>query len=394
MKYNSKHFKFMVKIPRHKLAVWQKYYALKAKKTAELTEYDKYWIRQLRASLKIHKTKLIGIHVPSKIQTEWTVKKNLLKEKLNHKEYVSKLLMKVKDKRRSLIKTKVETKHFEGANYRMVGGVMEKPNTIKPLGKFLTTNNPLAIKRPRHKNKNYIGIELEFNAIAGGPNQAQIAQKLKDAGLAKYVDVTTDASCGWEVRVLLLEDEFTDTLKQILSVIYGMGFRADTNCGTHVHMDMRNRDVNVVYQNLFKAQKFLRKFLTRHRKENMYCKENTADTFDKQLSLGDRRHSINVEAYNEHRTIEVRMHQGTLDAAELVPWVNLLVKIVNYQTALAGTVNTLKQAKKQFDIDEVLAHNLEERILKVFGRPKIAAPNVEPGAPPQGTATLRNWLGI
>jgi hypothetical protein len=172
-----------------------------------------------------------------------------------------------------------------------------------------------------------------------------------------------------------------------------MGFSCNDQCGTHVHFDMRNRDVKVVYQNLFKTQKFLRKFLTRNRKYNMYCKMNKADTFEKQLSLGDRRHAINVQAFNEHRTIEVRMHQGTLNPDELIPWIKLLIKVTNYQSGLVQSVNTLKQAKKQFDIDEQLAQNLEERILKVFARAKTAAPDVA-ATPQQGRGTLINWLGL
>jgi hypothetical protein len=374
---------------RFTASVWKKYYDLKKKKPAELTEYDKFWIRQLRSRLKVNQLKLTGTHLPSQVKTEWTIKSN---KKINRNEYLSKLLVKVQDKRKGLLKPVKVTKHFEGAAYELVGGVFEKAATIKPMGQFLTTNNPMAPKRPRHKNKNYIGIEIEFNHHPDEDiSQEQIAKELKAAGLAKYVDVTTDGSCGWEVRVLLLEDEFEATLKQILSVINGMGFPCDKTCGTHVHFDMRNRDVKIVYENLFKTQKFLRKFLTKHRKHNQYCKINKAETFDKQLSLGDRRHSINVEAYKEHRTLEVRMHQGTLNPNELIPWIKLLSRVVNYKESIVKTVNSLKQAKKQFDIDEGLMHNLEERILTVFNRAKVAAPDV---APRVNTATLINWLGI
>jgi hypothetical protein len=389
MKYSSKHFKFKTKSRRFKLSVWKKYYDLKKKKPAELSEYDKFWMRQLRAKLKVSEIKLIGTHVPSGVVTEWTVKK----EVKNRKEYLFKLLMKVQDKRKSARKVTTINEYFEGAHYNTVGGVFTKADSIKPLSQFLTTNNPMAPKRPRHKNKNYIGIELEFNQINGGPGQNQIANTLKAAGLAKYVDVTTDGSCGWEVRVLLLEEDFETTLKSILACISGMGFTCNSDCGTHVHFDMRNRDVKLVYQNLFKTQKFLRKFLTRNRKYNMYCKINKADTFEKQLSLGDRRHAINVEAFQEHRTIEVRMHQGTLNPNELIPWIKLLLKVSNYKVNIESSVNTLKQAKKQFDIEDQLVQNLEERLLTVFSRAKTAAPNVIVG-PLQGTGTLLNWLGI
>lgn len=370
MKYNSRHFKFKIKSRRFKLAVWKKYYDLKKKK--KLSEFDKFWMRQLRAQLKTNQFKLVGIHTPTKIETEWTIKKDLSKEKLDKKSYLNKLVMKVQEKRKSLKKQMIVSKAFEGATYHTVGGVFEAGGTINPLGQFLTTNNPMAPKKPRHKNKNYIGIELEFNQLAG-VSQATIAKKLKDAGLARYVDVTTDGSCGWEVRVLLLEEEFEPILCKILDVLNGMGFQTDDRCGTHVHFDMRNRDVKVVYSNLFKTQKFLRKFITRHRKYNTFCKINKAETFDKQLSLGDRYHSINVEAYNRHRTIEVRMHQGTLKATELVPWINFLLRVMNYTGPVQKPVNTLKQAKKQFDIDEKLEQNLEERIFTLFSRPKVAA---------------------
>lgn len=373
MKFDSRHFKFFTKSKRFTLKVWQKYYSLKKKE--KLTDFDKFWMRQFRTQLKINQVKLIGVHVPTKTETEWTIKKDLSKEKLNRKEYLTKLLLKIQEKRKSLQKHAKISKTFEGAHYHTVGHVFQEYGVINKLAPHLATNNPMAPKKPRRKDKNYIGIELEFNQV-NGIGQATIADKLKKAGLARYVDVTTDGSCGWEVRVLLLEDEYEQPLIQILTVLNEMGFPTNDQCGTHVHFDMRSRDVKVVYQNLFKTQKFLRKFLTRTRKYNRFCKMNKADTFDKQLSLGDRYYSLNVEAYSRHRTLEVRMHQGTLKSEELVPWISFLLRVMNYKATVDKTVNTLKQAKKQFDIDDKLAQNLEERILSVFTRPKTAAPDV------------------
>jgi hypothetical protein len=260
---------------------------------------------------------------------------------------------------------KSEIKHFDGASYGVIGGVLDKPNNINEIGKKTTTNDPYAHKIPRHKNKNYIGIELEFNQI-NGVSQEAIANKLKDAGVARYINVTTDGSCGWEVRVLLPEDNYIEPLTKIIKVIKDMGHLADHRCGAHVHFDMRNRDVKMVYENLFKTQKFLRKFLTRNRKYNRFCQMNKADTFDKQFSLGDRYYALNVQSYSKHKTIEIRMHQGTLDAQELLPWIKILLRIVNYKTVIPTKVNTLKQARKQFEIDEDLSKMLEQRILTVF----------------------------
>lgn len=387
MKYNHKHFKFDIKSRRFKLSVWKKYYDLKKKK--KLTEFDKFWLRQLRSQLKINQFKLVGTHTPTKTTTEWTVKKDLSKEKLNKKDYLNKLLFKIQEKRKELKKPTSISKTFDGANYTTIGGVFQAPGVINPLASSLNTNNPLAPKKPRHNNINYIGIELEFNSLPG-VSQRDIGEKFKSAGLAKYVDVTTDASCGWEVRVLLTEDHYEEILTRILYVLNNIGFKTDDRCGTHVHFDMRNRDIKVVYQNLFKTQKFLRKFVTRNRKYNNFCKMNKAETFEKQLSLGNRYYSLNVEAYKRHKTLEVRMHQGTLKIEELTPWINFLLKIMNYKTLLEKPVNTLKQAKKQFDIDDKLVQNLEDRIVTIFNRiGKVAAPNV----PNAAMTVVRNWLG-
>ncbi len=364
MKINPKHFKFDVKSRRFKASVWAKYYELKKKKA--LTEPDKYWMRQMRASLKTNQFKLVGTHVPTKTSHEWTVKKDLSKERMLTRDYITNLIDAVQLGRKNLKLPKVVNRHFDGANYATIGGVFSRKGIVLSLGQYLTTNDPMSQKKPRHATKNYIGIELEFNKIPNGPKDRDIAAKLKDAGLARYVDVGEDGSCGWEVRVLLLESEFEPILTKILAVLTSMGFNVDNRCGTHVHIDMRNRDVRSVYANMFKTQMFLRKFLTRNRKYNEYCKRNKAPTFDEQTAVGDRRYAINTQAYAEHKTIEVRMHQGSLQASILIPWINLLIKIANYKGVLTKSVGTLKQAKNQFDMDSELTQDLQERIMSMF----------------------------
>ncbi len=366
MKINSKHFQFVTKSSRFVPSVWTKYYSLKKKKN--LTDFDKFWIKQLRQQLKSSQMKIVGIHLPTKTQLEWIVKDDKRAGKVQKKEYLEQLIKQIKAKRAKTKKVNILHRTFEGANYELVGNVFQKPGLINPLAQKLTINDPFSVKKPRRKD-NYIGIELEFNVkdrANRSTEQKNIANALKLAGLARYVDVTEDGSCGWEVRVLLLESEFETHLVKILEVLNGFGFETNEKCGTHIHFDMRNRDVNMVYSNLFKTQKFLRKFLNRGRKFNTYCKMNKAESFDKQAECHDRYYCINVEAYDRHQTLEVRMHQGTLKASELVPWIYLLTKIVNYRTTIDKSVNTLKQATTQFEIEATLAQDLEEKLISVF----------------------------
>ena len=367
MKLLMRQFKFLVKSRRFTKDIWQKYYA--KKKLKKPTDEDKFYIRNVREAARQWDREVTVIHIPTRVKYSTMV----IGDKINRRDLMNKVLAKVKESRKDSRKLKQTFKEFDGAQFSSVGGVFEKAGLINEIGKKTTTNDPYAHKKPRHAKKNYIGVEIEFNQIAG-VNQDHIANALKAAGLARYVNVTTDGSCGWEVRVLLPEDNYVEPLTQIMKVIKDLGHVADHRCGTHVHFDMRNRDVKVVYENLFKTQKFLRKFLTKNRKHNRYCQVNTAETFDKQLSLGDRYFALNVQAYSRHKTLEVRMHQGTLDSNEILPWINLLLRIVNYKAVLSTKINTLKQARKQFEFDDNLSKSLEQRILTVFHNPIAARP--------------------
>lgn len=362
MKLLMNQFKFVIKSRRFTKNVWEKYY--ERRKKEKQSDEDKFFIRQVRETIRKWEREITIVHRPSKV----ALTSMIVGPKINRRELMNKVLAKVKDVRSTNRKMKADTKQFDGANYSIVGGVFEKANLINEVGKHTTTNDPYAHKKPRHANKNYIGVEIEFNTIRG-IDQEHIATKLKDAGLARYINVTTDGSCGWEVRVLLPEDNYIEPLIKIMEVIKDMGHTVDQRCGAHVHFDMRNRDIKTVYENLFKTQKFLRKFLTRNRKRNRFCQVNKAETFDKQFSIGDRYYALNVQSYSKHKTLEVRMHQGTLNPKELLPWIQLLLRIVNYKAVIPTKVNTLKQARKQFEIDEDFSKTLENRILTIFRNP-------------------------
>jgi hypothetical protein len=58
------------------------------------------------------------------------------------------------------------------------------------------------------------------------------------------------------------------------------------------------------------------------------------------------------------------MHQGTLNASSLIPWIKLLLKIVNHKGELSQAgVRTLKQASANYNIEPELFVELQQRIL-------------------------------
>jgi hypothetical protein len=67
------------------------------------------------------------------------------------------------------------------------------------------------------------------------------------------------------------------------------------------------------------------------------------------------------------------MHQGTLDPETLIPWINLLLKLINY----SGTVNdkkivTLKQAAQIYSMEPEFFDQMKKRILLTKTLPRGA----------------------
>ncbi len=377
MKFKSRDFNLNVWHRRFDLTGWKDYYTrvAKAKKEGKaISDMDKFFLKQFRTMMRTPSFEVAVKHKKSG-HGETILVDN---PKLDRKAIITSVISKIQETRKERKTIKSEAKNVGGLPYQTVGGVFTKPGVIQNMVDDPHWNDPNTSKTPRSKSINYIGVELEFNEENEFDHGIQdIIDNIKAAGLGRYCNVGTDGSCGFEVRVLLPEDRFESILTQVLDVINEMGFSADATCGTHVHIDMRNRDVKAVYNNFFYTQNFMRRFLTRNRKDNEYCKINTFPTFDEQVKYGERRMGINPMAYREHKTLEIRMHQGTLDIKVLAPWIKLLLKIANFKGTLKRKVLTLTQAKAEYNIEEPLQVQLSERLVRTLGRkPKPAIEKV------------------
>ncbi len=366
---NLSHFSFKVTRREFLPAIWTKW--LELRKKDKLDDLEKYWLKEFRKKVKNTEYYVKVTHKSSQISKKWIL------EDLNFKrvDYAKALLTIVNQQRQVRQKISGTPKEFAGAKFALVGGVFEKPNQINVIAQNTTYNDPMQSKRPRHKTRRYIGVELEFNPLVENDiGTSEIAKLLKTANLGKYCHVGTDGSCGinerqggYEVRVLLTEDDWIEPLTKVMSTLTGAGFKVNHRCGTHVHLDMRNRDVKKCYNNFYYTQYFMRKLLVKSRKRNGYCKVNESADFDSQMRH-ERRRGINVQSYNEHGTLEIRMHHGTLTPSELIPWIKLLLKIANYDGKVSKKVMTLKQVNEQYQLEEPLQKELESRLGTLFGR--------------------------
>jgi hypothetical protein len=179
---------------------------------------------------------------------------------------------------------------------------------------------------------NYVGIEIEcFYPIQ---YYSDIRKSIIKAGLEYNVSITEDSSItppyiasinyiGREFKLIGIQSEIKSIVKSFCDIL--SKYKADTNetCGLHIHLDMRNRDVLKCFDRLIKVQPVLFQMMPSSRRYNNYCRPTRSN--------GGRDHydAINRGAMSQHKTIEVRMHNGTTSAKEIINFIDILTHVID-----------------------------------------------------------------
>lgn len=213
-------------------------------------------------------------------------------------------------------------------------------------------------KKPASEAR-HVGVEIEF---CSSQDQEEVASAIVEAGLENHVtlhedgsitpdaDGDCDGSCrdncecsdpdecdcectcskdnGHEICVIATERELPLIMRRVGTMLKDLNAYVNKTCGLHVHLDMRSRSIRQSYESLALAQDLLFRMVPESRQRNTYCQRSCAE-YAAQICEHDRYHAINVESYKKHRTIEVRLHSGTVETDKIVNWVKLLVKIAD-----------------------------------------------------------------
>jgi hypothetical protein len=110
------------------------------------------------------------------------------------------------------------------------------------------------------------------------------------------------------------------------------GFSVDSSCGLHVHFDMRSEDtdsIKAIACAMLPTYEVWKAFVEEGRHSNHYCHASCADLGEVYAvedfhAWGNRRRRyewLNFVAYPEHRSLEVRLHHGSLNAQEINNWI-------------------------------------------------------------------------
>ena len=183
-----------------------------------------------------------------------------------------------------------------------------------------------------------VSVELEcvFRDKTDIPRQNNLGKyfvNVDDDGSVHYRESESDESDNdiehgsAEVKVTFRHEK-PIRLKGVVDKLDRANAEVNTTCGMHIHLDQRGVSSTMASKRarrLIKALPAISKIVAPSRLGNHYCQLNEP------IILGQTyRHSYNryrainfTSAYRKHKTLEVRIHGGTLDFWKIIGWVDL-----------------------------------------------------------------------
>jgi len=281
------------------------------------------------------------------------------------------VISEIRKYKRSLKQPKVEavkTKSLPSlgeVEFSTIGGVRSEEGAIKKAQVGIDMKRIDSNKIPVKKD-NHVGVELEVIS----PIDVKALKELMVVNRLHYhVHVGTDGSIrpelqeekGIEVRVLGTESEINSVITKVCSVLKSAKCYTNKSCGLHVHLDMRNRNVEKSYERLFLAKDIIRGLQPPHRLVNQtYCRDNEEPTFKRQQGQG-RYYAINAESFSARKTLEIRVGEGTIDSTLINNWITLLVKVTDGD--VSSKLSKIEDAKTKLNLSDDFVSFMKSRAL-------------------------------
>jgi hypothetical protein len=212
-----------------------------------------------------------------------------------------------------------------------------------------------ARRRVRNGGRRF-GVEIEFITPRQGYYgdeplpQEDVADALEAAGIlciaAGYTHtVENDAwkivsdgsvSCGWELVSPPLTWDQRDQISAACSALIELGCDVDSQCGLHVHhevSDLSLESFKSVVSVWHDARSCTDQLVASTRQYSEWCRALSMNEREAvyrmsamhELVLGqhyiDRYRSLNISCFPTYGTVEMRQHQGTLDADQIIAWI-------------------------------------------------------------------------
>lgn len=277
----------------------------------------------------------------------------------------------------------------QGVTVRKLAEVYLDAGTFLKVQERKVRQDMTRAKKP-NGNENHIGIEIEF---LSKNHREFICDRLFEAGMGKYVHIHDDGSLraegefkfAHEMNILVKQSEYHKVVNKICEVLNGKcGVNVNLTCGLHVHIDMRNRDVNKCFHNLVSMQQFLYAMLPAARRSSKYSYPVKGTKIQKR----ERYHGVNAEAFAKYQTLELRMHCGTTQGKKINNWIALLLAMCDAPQTTFVPVS-LADLQECITIDKPLLDYVTARIAKFAAQHKSTVPTAEePGTMPELEALM------
>jgi len=179
-----------------------------------------------------------------------------------------------------------------------------------------------------YKYDRAIGIEIECYGEFLKDKLPYWAREGEDGSLSEN---------GVEFRLLLKRSELELRLNKFTNLIKGT-HTVNKTCGLHVHLDCRGRSKDEVLKLAKKLDKWLyalREFVPESRRGLSNSGRNFC-AFGISPSGNDRYRAVNMRAYYDKKTLEIRLHSGTTDYTKIISWIRLLETLMVIKAPPSG----------------------------------------------------------
>jgi len=165
---------------------------------------------------------------------------------------------------------------------------------------------------------------------------------------------------GVEITILLNTDNGFEPLERLCDVLRN-DFNAEVNqtCGLHVHFDFSAHDSSMVLTSGRRVKyclDALSLLVPESRRNNTFCK------LDISKLSGDRYYAINLTSFEKHKSLEIRLHGGTINADKIKNWIEL-IRII-FKTEISGSCETVQDLLSKLNLNDRLAEYIDERYQK------------------------------
>jgi hypothetical protein len=166
-----------------------------------------------------------------------------------------------------------------------------------------------------------IGVEIECLKPAGRQVDIPIWSRAKGDGSIRRAPNTEAV----EYAILIKRSELEHRLHKFCGLI--SDHRVNTSCGLHIHIDCRGRtedDVRRIAKRMTAWMIALKEFVPESRRNNTEFAELS-------FSETDRYRAVNFTAFRKYKTLEIRLHSGTVDYTKIIAWIRLceLLFVIN-----------------------------------------------------------------